>query len=214
MSQVVICPTITAFNPHQYRTQIEQVEPFAQRVHVDLMDGNFAPTESPPLDQIWLSEKLVSDVHLMYQRPMDQIERLIELRPNLVVIHFEADVDHLEFAKRLHDQGIKVGLALLQKTSVEEASEILRNYDHALVFSGDLGRHGGQADLRLLDKVAQIRERFPGIEISWDGGINDRNAHELVEVGVTVLNVGGFIQNAADPQAAYNRIGHLFNGAV
>jgi pentose-5-phosphate-3-epimerase len=75
-----------------------------------------------------------------------------------------------------------------------------------MVYSGDLGRHGGQADLALLGKVPVIREYYPDIEISWDGGINDQNARALVEAGIDVLNVGGFIQNAAQPQDAYQKL--------
>src|SRR4051794_36625025 len=116
MSQVAICPTITAFEPHQYRIQMERIEPFAKRVHIDLMDGLFAPTKSPGLDQVWLPENIVSDIHLMYQRPAAELEQLIKLKPSLVVIHCEAEVDHAAFAAKLHENGINAGLALLQDT--------------------------------------------------------------------------------------------------
>ncbi len=49
----VICPTVTAYDPHEYREQMERVEPFAKRIHIDLMDGHFAPTKSPGLKHVW-----------------------------------------------------------------------------------------------------------------------------------------------------------------
>jgi ribulose-phosphate 3-epimerase len=206
MSQVAICPTVTAFNNHQYRAQMERIEPFAKRVHIDLMDGEFAPTKSPGLDQVWWPDNMIADIHLMYQRPLEELERLINLQPDLVVIHYEAQVDHLKFAVQLQDQGIKAGLALLPNTTAEDVGDLLPNFDHVLVFSGDLGYHGGHADLRLLDKVSQLREQFPPLEISWDGGINEQNANALHEAGVQVLNVGGFIQNADDPDLHYRNL--------
>jgi ribulose-phosphate 3-epimerase len=202
----VICPTVTAFDPHEYRQQIERLQPFAKRVHIDLMDGDFAPTQSPPLEQIWWPRELTADIHLMYQRPAGYLEQLIKLRPHLVVIHYEAQTDHADLAAKLHDVGIKAGLAILGDTPVEKAYPLLIGFDHVLVFSGNLGYHGGEADLGLLDKVRKIREHYPEIEISWDGGINDQNAKQLVEAGVDVLNVGGFIQNAAQPQEAYQKL--------
>jgi len=202
----VICPTVTAFDPHEYRTQIERLVPFAKRVHIDLMDGEFAPSKSPDLSQIWWPPELTADIHLMYQRPAEQIDELIRLKPSLVIIHAETETDFPDFAAKLHAAGIKVGLGLLQDTSVDQAAQIISDFDHVLVFSGNLGYHGGAADLSLLDKVRDIRQRYPEIEISWDGGISDQNAPQLVEAGVNVLNTGGFIQKAEDPAQAYRRL--------
>lgn len=198
----VICPTVTAFDLAEYRTQLHNVS-FAERIHVDLMDGVFAPTKSPGLDQIWLPHHHTVDIHLMYQEPMEALDQLIKLNPNMVVIHNEAHVHHMHFTAELHKHDIQVGLAILQDTPVEYAYQIMHSFDHVLVFSGHLGYHGGSADLGLLDKVRKIREHHPDAEIGWDGGINEHNAAQLVKAGVDVLNVGGFVQKASDPEAAY-----------
>ena len=202
----IICPTVTAYDTHTYRVQMEKLEPFAKRVHIDLMDGQFAPTKSPSLNQIWLPDSITSDVHLMYQNPMNYLEQVIKLKPNLVIIHQEAEVDHAHFATHLRENGIKAGIALLQSTAVDSITDLMPCLDHVLVFSGDLGHHGGQADLSLLKKVKEVREKFPDTEISWDGGINDQNAKQLVDAGVDVLNVGGFIHQADQPQEAYAKL--------
>jgi ribulose-phosphate 3-epimerase len=209
MSQVAICPTITAFNAHQYRAQMERLEPFAGRVHIDLMDGLFAPHISPGIDQVWWPDGMTADIHLMYEHPAEYAGQLIKLKPNLVVIHYEADLDPAAFAGEMKNTGIKAGLAIMQKTAADEVMQLIDSFDHVMVYSGNLGEHGGTADLRLLDKVRKIRAQFPDIEISWDGGINDQNAKELVEAGVNVLNVGGFIQNSDNPELAYNKVASL-----
>lgn len=203
----VICPTITAYDLDEYRAQIERVKAFADRIHIDLMDGQFAPTKSPALDKIWWPHELQADIHLMYQEPSDYLEQLVKLRPQMVIIHNEADaVHHMAFAAELHRNDILTGLAILQDTPVEWAFQIMHSFDQVLVFSGDLGRHGGTADLGLLDNVRQIRDHHPEVEIAWDGGINADNARQLVEAGVDVLNVGGFIMSADDPAAAYAKL--------
>lgn len=199
----IICPTVTAFDREEYSRQIHAVTPFADRIHVDLMDGIFAPTVSPGLDDIWLPYDALVDIHLMYQEPMNVLDQLIELKPNMVIIHNEAHVHHMHFAAELHKHGIKTGLAVLQDTPVEYAYQIMHSFDQLLIFSGNLGHHGGEADLRLIEKVGLTREHYPEIEIAWDGGISNKNAAELIKAGVDVLNVGGFIQKADDPEAAY-----------
>lgn len=199
----VICPTVTAFDLTQYSEQLQRVTPFAKRVHIDLMDGVFAPSKSPGLDEILLPHDAVVDIHLMYQEPMEVLEKLIHMKPHMVVIHNEAHVHHMHFTAELHKHDIEVGLAILQDTPVEYAYQIMHSFDHILVFSGNLGYHGGTADLSLLDKVQKIREHHPDAEIGWDGGINNQNISQLIAAGVDVLNVGGYIQKASDPQAAY-----------
>jgi ribulose-phosphate 3-epimerase len=179
------------------------LKPFAKRVHIDVMDGEFTPEASPDLNQVWWPHEFTADIHLMYQRPMEHLAKLIELRPHLVIIHNEADVHHMHFAAELHKAGIKAGLALLQDTPVEWAYQIMHSFDHVLVFSGHLGYHGGAADFNLLDKVRKIHEHHPDAEIGWDGGINEHNALKLSENGVDVLNVGGFLQRNELPAEAY-----------
>lgn len=205
----IICPTVTAYEPHEYRAQMERIAPFAERVHIDLMDGDFAPTTSPELARIWWPHELTADIHLMYQNPMDYLEQLIKLKPRMVVIHNEATVHHMHFAAELHKADILAGLAILQNTPVEHAYQIMHSFDHVLIFSGHLGYHGGEADLGLLDKVHKIREHHPDAEIGWDGGINDQNAQQLVAGGVDVLNVGGFIQKADQPRERYLELEQL-----
>ena len=202
----VICPTVTAFSEHEYKVQVLRLQPFADRIHIDLMDGRFAPTVSPDLGHIWWPPELEVDIHLMYQEPMAVIEDLLRLRPRMVIIHNEATVHHMHFCGELHKAGIMTGLAILPETPVAYCEQIMHSFDHVLIFSGNLGHHGGQANFDLLAKAAQVREHHPDVEIGWDGGITVDNAARLVAGGIEVLNVGGYIQNSADPKDAYAKI--------
>lgn len=202
----VVCPTVTAFEPHGYREQMERAAKFAERIHIDLMDGEFAPTQSPDLLQIWWPHNVIADIHLMYQRPMDHLQQLIKLKPHMVIIHNEVEVHHMHFAAELHRHDIKTGLAVLAETPIEWTEQIMHSFDQVLIFSGDLGHHGGEADLGLLEKVKFVKKHHPEAEIAWDGGINDQNAKQLTEAGVDVLNVGEFVQKSETPKFAYDKL--------
>ena len=201
-----ICPTVTAQNPEEYRQQMECVASFALRVHIDVADGIFAPVRLTQIDEIWWPGGVRADVHVMFQRHFDHVAALLELRPQLVIVHAEADGDFAAFAHAAHAVGVEVGVALRQRTSPEAIRAQLNLIDHVLVFSGDLGHYGGKADTRLLAKVLHLKQMKPALEIGWDGGINDQNAATLAAGGVDVLNTGGFIQHATDPAAAYKKL--------
>lgn len=208
----LICPTLTANNLETYRHDLKIITSLpCTRIHIDLMDGVFAPTKSPSLAEIYWPVKNQADIHLMYQKPMDYLDRLIKLSPRMVIIHNEADVHHMHFAAELHKAGILAGLAILKETPIEYAFQIMHSFDHVLIFSGNLGYQGGEADLSLLDKVKKAKDHHPEVEISWDGGINDKNAKLLLNGGVDVLYVGGYIHNNIDPYQAYAKLNILMN---
>jgi ribulose-phosphate 3-epimerase len=202
----VIAPTVTASEPHAYREQMTRAASFAKRIHIDIADGLLAPVKLLHPLHMWLPEGIQCDVHVMFQQPLTIERRMLDLRPDLVIFHSEADGDFYRLIHPYKKAGIKVGLALLQNTTVETITPIIQDLDHVLIFSGDLGHHGGHADLRLLEKVATLRALKPELELSWDGGINETNAQALIDGGIDVLNVGGYIQRAPNPQAAYDKL--------
>ncbi len=201
-----ICPSITAVDARAYREQMARVAPFATRVHIDFSDGVLAPIRLINPAQAYWPDGMIADIHLMFTSPADYIETVISLKPSLVIIHAEATGDLMGMMRQLRAVGIKTGIALLQQTQPDSARDLISEADHALIFSGTLGKFGGTADMALLDKVASIRAIKPEIEIGWDGGVNPDNAGKLAFSGVDVLVAGGAIHKALDPADAYNQM--------
>lgn len=205
----IICPTVLAKNPHNYRTQIERVSNLSNRVQIDLSDGVFSPEKTVGVSQIWWPEGIFADVHLMYKMPIYEIDKLIRLKPSLVIVHAEAHGNFIEFSEKLHSENIRVGVAVLPETPISTLKPAAINIDHVLIFAGHLGYFGGEADLAQTKKVTDIKQLNANIEIGWDGGINDKNVALIVKAGVDVLNVGSYIQHAANPVRAYARLAAL-----
>ncbi len=202
----IICPTVLAQSSEEYQQQMERIAQFAQRVHIDLADGHFARTLTVPIKEAWWPAGMQADLHVMYKQPFRHTKDLIELRPELVIVHAEAEGDFFAFADKLHSEGIAVGVALNPQTLPHAIEPALDDIDHVLIFSGNLGHFGGKADTHLLTKVLRLRYLKPTLEIGWDGGINEKNAATLAAGGVDVLNTGGFIQHAANPAGAYHAL--------
>ena len=204
MAKVV--PTILATSNDDYEKRLDRVKGFAKRIHVDISDGKFTDTVTVGLGEVEVSDGLVVDLHLMVSAPERAIAAVLELKPSLVIIHFEADGEHDEIVEALHEAGIKAGLAILPETSVDEVADLLDKVDHLLVFTGTLGHNGGQFKANCLAKVAQAREINPDLEIAVDGGVDDVTGAQAVNAGVDVLDCGSFIHNAADPEAVYRKL--------
>lgn len=198
-----ICPAILASNADDYRTQIERVTPAAVRLHIDLSDGEFTPSKTVRIDEVWWPGGMHADLHVMYKKPFDHATMLLDLHPQLIIVHAEAEGDFMAFAERAHKQGVEVGVALQPQTMPSVIKPALKHIDHVLIFSGHLGSFGGKADLSQLDKAAELRALKPQLEIGWDGGVSAENAGRLVRGGIDVLNSGGFIQKTQDPLKAF-----------
>jgi ribulose-phosphate 3-epimerase len=200
-----IVPTVLA-NSEQYESYILKYAQFAQRIHIDLSDGQFSPSKTVEISEIYWPYSQEVDLHIMYKDPIPLLDEIIALAPNLVIIHAEIDVDYRTFAEKLKTSGIKFGLALLAETPVSKIVSLVDILDHVLIFSGNLGHYGGVANFELISKISEIKKNNSNIEIGWDGGINQDNAQQLVNAGVDVLDVGGYIAGAENSREAYMKL--------
>lgn len=202
----VITPAILAENAQQYKEQVDRITGFAERVHIDLTDGEFAPTFTVSIPELWAPEGWTIDIHAMVNKLDEYVPKLIALRPHLIIIHAEAEGDVLGALKEIKRSGIMAGLALLKPTVPQTVEELIKEAEHVLIFSGELGKFGGTASLMQLEKIRLVKMINPNVEIGWDGGVMVDNAYSLVQGGVNVLNVGGTIQKATDPPAMFAKL--------
>ncbi len=201
-----IAPCVTCETEDEYKATVERLQPFAKRVHIDLMDGQFTPNFSVGVGKMWWPQEWVVDIHAMVTTPSQYVDALIQMRPSMVIFHAEASEDITPTLQKLRASGIKAGVALLKSTVPESVQTYIENVDHVLIFSGELGHYGGTASLMQLEKVRLIRNIRPSIEIGWDGGANVENIFSLSQGGVDVINCGGAVNKADDPAAAYKAL--------
>ncbi len=201
----VIAPCITADSTDGYKESVERIQPFAQRVHIDISDGEFTQ-KLMGAGEIWWPQEWQVDIHAMVAHPEQHIQALVAMKPHTIIFHAEINVNMVQVIQYLKQYGIRAGVALQRPTVPADIKAALEAADHAMIFSGELGHYGGTASLMQLEKVRLIKNINPALEIGWDGGINVENAYGLAQNGVDVLNVGGAIEKATDPQKAYDTL--------
>lgn len=203
----IIVPAILATNPDEYKAQVEAIFPFAERVHIDVTDGDFTPNLTLPETQIWWPQEWKVDIHMMVAHPSEHIDTIIQLNPNMVIFHAEVEEDLVPIFERLKNETmIKPGLALLRSTVPETVAPAIQAAEHILIFSGNLGEMGGRASMMQLEKIRLIKEINSNVEIGWDGGANLSNVFNLTQSGVDVVNVGSAIMNSQNPERSYKQM--------
>ena len=202
----VIVPAVLADSAENYKAQVERLHGVGERVHIDISDGEFAPSLTLSAAQVWWPQEWQADIHAMVARPSEHVATLINLKPRMIIFHVETAENAIPIMQQIKQMGIKAGLALLKPTVPMMVADVIKEADHVMIFTGNLGHYGGEASMMHLEKARLIRLIKPDVEIGWDGGANVENAYTLSQGGIDVLNVGGAFASASNPQEMYQQM--------
>jgi len=179
----------------------------ADQLHVDVMDGHFAPnlTIGPPvIESIRKRTRLPLDVHLMIEEPERWIETYVRAGADWLTVHAEACPHLQRTLNQIREAGARAGVALNPSTGPGVLEYVLDELDLVLVMSVNPG-FGGQSFIpTAYEKIRKIRAllgKRPAL-ISVDGGVKREHAHPLAQAGAGVLVAGSAIFGAPDPGKA------------
>ena len=214
MKKYLIAPSILSANFANLQKDIELVEKSgADWLHIDVMDGHFVPniTIGPGVvKNIKKCSNLFFDVHLMISEPEKYWENFYKAGADLIVFHQEVLTDKKQLLETIKKAGIKAGVSIKPKTSVDTIKDILYITDVVLVMTVEPG-FGGQSFMAdMLPKIKQLRnlidENNYNCLIEVDGGINVETAKQCLEAGADVLVSGNSIFAAANPVEALKNL--------
>ncbi len=215
-----IAPSILAADFARLGAAVEQVAPYADLLHIDVMDGHFVPNISlgvPVVASLRKATDLYFDCHLMTTNPTDYLTEFREAGADLVTVHIEAVPDPTAAAAEAREAGLDFGLVLNPPTPFEAVEPFVELCDMVLVMSVQPG-FGGQAFIpEVLDKVAAARKlvdsRGLRTDIQIDGGISVDTAPAARRAGADVFVAGSAVFGADDPVAAIQRLRAVIESA-
>lgn len=209
-----IAPSILSADFARLGDLVGQImEAGARVIHIDVMDGHFVPpiTMGPIVVEA-LNEQVHDaggwlDVHLMIERPQDQVANFAEAGADAITVHFEA-TPHINYAlQAIRDAGCAAGLSLCPSTPAESVAACTEELDLVLCMTVNPGWGGQKFIPTSLDKLARLRELLPeNVLLEVDGGIDASTAGPCAEQGATLFVAGSKLFGAEDPVAAYREI--------
>jgi ribulose-phosphate 3-epimerase len=179
-------------------------------LHVDIMDGHFAPNLTFGPETVAAlrraGSQLFFDTHLMLDEPQRYIEPFAQAGASNITIHVEPAYDHRGTLARIRALGCQCGIVLNPGTPAAAIEPFIADVDLVLVMTVQPG-FGGQAFRRdMLPKLREIdrwrQERGLKFRLEVDGGIDLATGQECRAAGADTFVAGTAFFKAAD-QAAF-----------
>lgn len=211
---VEIAPSILSADFRRLGEQIATVERAgASYIHVDVMDGHFAPNLTVgPFIVEWVRKatKLPIDAHLMIENPDNFVGAFARAGANMISVHPEATYHLDRTINHIRQAGCQAGVVLNPATPLAMIEEVIAEVDYVLLMSVNPGFSGQKFIPSSLDKLRRLRDlirmKSSPARIEIDGGVGPGNVAEVVAAGAEILVAGSAIFGAENPAEALKEL--------
>jgi len=193
--------------------KINLAKQFSKNIHVDVIDGKFAPNttflDPKPFAKYSnpsTGSGLFFEVHLMVEEPINYLKPFADAGFKRFLGHIEKMSDQIEFVAQGQLLG-EVGLAIDGQTNLSAVKVPYEDLDTILIMAIKAGESGQMFSPEYLKKVEILRkaqdDTRADMRIEIDGGINDKTIIQAKNAGATRFIANSFIFNSQNPQAQY-----------
>ena len=198
---------------------------FSPWLHLDVMDGVFAPNPRWPfanphqrseLEDLAngvsrLPEGISYEVHLMTAAPAELGALFVRAGCARVLAHLEAfggaDEASAALAQWKSLGAAEAGLSVRLDTPLSKLEPVIEGCDVVQVMSiAEIGFQGKPFDERALSRIEELHATYPDLMVAADGGVSEATVEALVRAGANRLVVGGAIMKSERPAVAYAHI--------
>ena len=204
--RVLVAPSILSADFSRFPEEIRSIEESgADWVHVDVMDGRFAPNLTMGPVVVSGVRKLTAlpiDCHLMIHNPQKYVERFCDVGADWISLHPEAEGDVAAALDIIERRGVKPALAIRPATPLDSVEPYAARIRMLLIMTVNPGFSGQKLMPEALGKYAEARKRFGAdLLLQIDGGVTVENAAEVRAAGAECIVTGATFFSAKDRKA-------------
>lgn len=195
-----------------------EVLSFSRELQLDLVDGKFVSTvcwpyepQGEPLSVKPFLDAYTLEVDLMVVDPIPAAKKWIDAGADMLVFHVET-LDLETFKNFAESTNVSIGASAHGDTSIDKLSEYIEYADYIqLMGIYEIGAQGLPFDEGVLEKIQELKRRFPKKSITIDGSVNAGTIERLHKAGADRFICGSAISLQSDPEAAHAALSALIN---
>jgi ribulose-phosphate 3-epimerase len=167
---------------------------FSGWVQIDICDGVFVQNTTS-FTSIPKIPDFLYELDLMVMIPdLATLTSHIEHQPDRIILHYESLFDPVACIAYVRSHDISVFIACNNETPIQSIRESLTIADGVQCMGiATIGFQGQPFDERVFENIAFIREQYPTLPISIDGGVSISTLPRLVEQGVSSAVAGSAV---------------------
>jgi ribulose-phosphate 3-epimerase len=181
-------------------SEIKRVEPYSERFHIDVADGNYVKSLLMFPDQVKACRphtRLPFEVHLMCREPLDWVAPFFEAGADIIIFYYDSTPDPQRLIDLISSHDLKVGISL----RIEEPVDLLEPYwaqlDVVTMLGTAVGIKGAEMDPSTPGRIRECRriveERGLKTLVEADGGIRRHTVPLIHEAGADYIVPGSLM---------------------
>jgi len=199
-----IIPALFTTDSAQFNTQIQEIDHILTHLQLDIADGVFVPTTT------WADPHIISSItdytfelHLMVAHPLPLIHDWEHVTTvTRMLVHIESSDPIMDILTTIGETGREKFIVLNPETSIDVLLPLIPHIDGVMCMGVPPGAQGQTLVPSVLEKIKMIKQRFPHLYVSIDGGVSENTLSEIVSSGVDALCVGSMIFGRPDTPVA------------
>ena len=144
----------------------------------------------------------------MLKNPLDWIVKNFS-KVDMILTHYEALSNPQMVIDFVRNEGKKIGFVLNPETSVDELFDYLDQLDQILIMTVNPGFYGSPFIPEIVNKISELREIAPKLDIEVDGGITDKTIDIVDEAGANMFVSGSYILKSKNIKQAFDRLNKI-----
>lgn len=197
----ILSPSLICLDMCNLEREVKTLEKAGiKMLHVDILDGHFSPSMPLGLDtvrQLRAKTDLFFDCHVMVTEQDYFVDELLDIGVDQIVFHGETQPHIDGMLNRIHEKGVKAGVALKPSTPLTELEYVLDKCDTVLLMLINPGyafvkgeKQVAYADRKIRELRKMITDRGLNTKIEVDGRISPDNIRTYGKGDVDIFVTG------------------------
>lgn len=186
-----ICPSIASGDVMNLQAQCLWLQEKYHHIHIDVEDGNYISNITfgmKTVRGIFAAASCGKSVHLMVMNPLDYVEPLKKLQPEIVFVHLDTSRYPSAVADAFAQAGIRMGAALNPAEPWDRYEYLGDRVQDVLLMMCEPDGYGQRYRKGLEEKVFQVL--MTGRRVWLDGAMSMEQAEMFGEKGVFAAVLG------------------------